>query len=47
MLTAYEQGSTVVIVRMRVHARPIATAPWRSPSEDVAWVGDDLPERLA
>jgi hypothetical protein len=47
MLTAYEQGSTVVIVRLRVHARPIATAPWRSPSKDVASAGDDLPGRLA
>jgi hypothetical protein len=47
MLTAYEQGSTVVIVPLRARARPIATAPWRSPSEDVAWVGDEPPGRLA
>jgi hypothetical protein len=45
MLTAYEQGSTVVIVPLR--ARPTATAPWRSLSEDIAWAGDDLPGRLA
>jgi hypothetical protein len=47
MLTAYEQGSTVVIVPLRARARPTATAPWRSPSEDAAWVCDDLPGRLA
>lgn len=47
MLTAYEQGSTVVIVPLRARARPTATAPWTSPSEDVAWAGDELPGRLA
>jgi hypothetical protein len=47
MLTAYEQGSTVVIVPLRAPVRPTATVPWRSPSEDVAWAGDDLPGRLA
>jgi hypothetical protein len=45
MLAAYEQGSTVVIVRMR--GRPTATAPWRSPFERVTWAGDDLPGGLA
>jgi hypothetical protein len=47
MLTAYEQGSTIVIVPLRARARPTVTAPWRSLSEDVAWAGDDLPGRLA
>jgi hypothetical protein len=47
MLTAYEQRSTVVIVPMRARARPTATAPYGSPSEDVAWAGDELPGRLA
>ena len=46
MLTAYEQASTVVIVPL-TRARPTATAPWRSPSEDVAWAADDMPGRLA
>lgn len=45
MLTAYEQGRTIVPLRAR--ARPIATAPWRSRSEDVAWAGDDRPGGLA
>jgi hypothetical protein len=47
MLTAYEQGSTAVIVPLSTRARPTATAPWRSPSEDVAWAADDMPGRLA
>jgi len=47
MLTAYEQGSTVVIVPLRARAHPTATAPWRSRSEDVAWAGDDRPGGLA
>jgi hypothetical protein len=47
MLTAYEQGSTVVIMPLTARARPTAAAPWRLPSEDVAWAGDDLPGRLA
>ena len=47
MLTLDEQGSTVVIVPLRARARPTATAPWRLPSVDVAWAGDELPGRLA
>jgi hypothetical protein len=43
MLTAYEQGSTVVLVPLGGRARPTATAPWRSSSEPVAWAGDNLP----
>ena len=42
MLTAYEQGSTVVIVPLSTRARPTRTAP-RSPPEDVAWAGAYLP----
>ena len=46
MLTAYEQGSTAVIVPLSTRARPIRTALWGSSSEDVAWAGDDMPGRL-
>jgi hypothetical protein len=47
MLTAQEQGTTVVIVPLSARAHPTATAPWRSPFEGVTWAGDDLPGGLA
>jgi hypothetical protein len=47
MLTAQEQGTTVVIVPLSARARLTASAPWRSPFEGVTWAGDDLPGGLA
>jgi hypothetical protein len=47
MLTAYEQASTARDRALEGTDAADGDAPWRSPSEDVAWAGDELPGRLA